>query len=324
MVRADDLLVLLEVARAGTLLGAAATTGLDHTTVSRRISALEAAVGGQVMVRSARGCQLTELGRSLLAASEGVERALGQVRTLAQPAGQSELSGLVRVAAPDAFAAAFVAPVMASMVRRHPGVTVELDSATRPMVRGHGADIEIGLGSSLPRWETELLSHYTLGLYAAGSYLADRGEPASVADLQHHPLVYYVDSLLRVIELDVIGELFPGRAAQIGCTSVHAQVTATAAGAGIGLLPAFLGDAQPDLRRVLPDTVRVHNSYIAAVAPQALRRPASSVFMQELRDEVRRRRAELLGTGQPTGAVRPTSAGTRAPGTDAAALLGTG
>lgn len=301
MLKADDLLILLEVARSGTLVGAAASTGLDHTTISRRISALEVAVGAPVMVRSARGCELTDLGRSLLAASETIERAIGQVRTLAQPGGVSELSGLVRIAAPDGFAAEFAGPAMARMVRTHPKVTLELTSATRPVVQGHGADIEIGVGSSVPRWETVLLSPYVLGLYASSDYLADHGTPGSLAELADHRLVYYVESLLRVADLDVFDGLFRGQHVQVSSTSVHAQLRATVAGAGIALLPAYLADAQVTLRRVLRAEVDVRNDYVAALAPRALRRPATTVVMQELRAEVRAREHELLGRSSPAG-----------------------
>jgi DNA-binding transcriptional LysR family regulator len=301
MLKADDLLILLEVARSGTLIGAAASTGMDHTTISRRINALEVAVGAPVMVRSARGSELTDLGRSLLAASETVERAIGQVRTLAQPGGVSELSGLVRIAAPDAFAAEFVGPAMARMVRTHPKVTLELTSATRPVVQGHGADIEIGVGSSVPRWETVLLSPYVLGLYASSDYLADNGTPTTIEELSGHRLVYYVESLLRVSDLDVFDELFRGHPVQVSSTSVHAQLTATVAGAGIGLLPAFLADAQLTLRRLLRSEVDVSNDYVAALAPRALRRPATTVVMQELRAEVRSREHELLGRSSHAG-----------------------
>lgn len=299
MVRADDLLVLLEVARSGSLIGAASSIGIDHTTVSRRITALESSVGAPVVVRTGRGCELTELGRSLLAASESVERAIGQVRTLAQPGGVSELTGLVRIAAPDAFAVEFVGPALARMVRTHPRVTLELTSATRPMVRGHGADIEIGVGSSLPRWETVLLSPYALGLYASSDYLADHGTPTSVDDLGAHRLVYYIESLLRVSELDIFDRLFPGHPVQVSSTSVHAQLSATLAGAGIGLLPAFLADPQVGLRRVLRAEVDVEQKYIAGLAPRSLRRPATTVVMQELRAEVRARQHELLGRRPP-------------------------
>lgn len=62
--RADDLLVLLAVARTGRYTSAAAHLGLDHTTVARRIAALEDVLGGRVVAQSATGWELTDLGRS--------------------------------------------------------------------------------------------------------------------------------------------------------------------------------------------------------------------------------------------------------------------
>ena len=73
----DDLLVLLAVARAGRYTAAANELGLNHTTIARRISALEAALGGRVLARGAAGWVLTPLGEHATAAAEGVERALG-------------------------------------------------------------------------------------------------------------------------------------------------------------------------------------------------------------------------------------------------------
>ena len=54
MLRADDTVVLLEVARCGTLLGAATALGIDHSTVSRRLTGLEEELGGTGVIRSAR------------------------------------------------------------------------------------------------------------------------------------------------------------------------------------------------------------------------------------------------------------------------------
>src|SRR5690348_18499821 len=70
---ADDLLVLLAVGRSGRYNIAAEELGLNHTTISRRIAALEQAVGGRVLARVGGGSELTDLGRSALSAAEAVE-----------------------------------------------------------------------------------------------------------------------------------------------------------------------------------------------------------------------------------------------------------
>ncbi|MGR6964257.1 LysR family transcriptional regulator [Geodermatophilus sp. URMC 61] len=73
-------MVLLEVARCGTLLGAATALGIDHSTVSRRLTGLEEELGGTVVIRSTQGCRLTDLGREVVTAAERIEQALAAVR----------------------------------------------------------------------------------------------------------------------------------------------------------------------------------------------------------------------------------------------------
>src|SRR3981189_308542 len=69
---ADDLLVLLAVGRSGRFVSAAEELGINHTTISRRIAALEQALGGRVLARATGGWELTDLGREALEAAEAV------------------------------------------------------------------------------------------------------------------------------------------------------------------------------------------------------------------------------------------------------------
>ena len=72
----DDLSVLLEVSRSAKFTTAAQALGLNHTTVSRRIAALEKSLGGRVLARAAGGWELTELGgRAVRVAEQGIGRA---------------------------------------------------------------------------------------------------------------------------------------------------------------------------------------------------------------------------------------------------------
>ena len=300
----DDLLVLLEVARNGTFAAAGAAMGVEHTTVSRRINSLERDLGNPVLIRTARGSVLTDLGQSLLAGAEQIERTMTSVAELSTTPARAgaALTGLVRVAAPEGFGASFVAPVMARVHTRHPAVTLELVTATRPLVQGVGADIEIGVGEpASKRLQAFTLATYTLGLYASDDYLRRHGRPLSRQDLAGHSLIYYIDSLLRVTDLDLISELFPGGTAQIGSTSVHAQVQVTRAGGGIGILPNFLAGREVGLHRLLPADVDIALAFTAVLAPRVLRRPAATELLRELQTEVENRRTELRpSTFHPT------------------------
>lgn len=81
----DDLLVMLAVARLGKFSAAADALGVNSTTASRRIAALEKAMGGRVLVRGSGGWELTELGRGALVVAEEIERSLQQLATPTRP-----------------------------------------------------------------------------------------------------------------------------------------------------------------------------------------------------------------------------------------------
>lgn len=296
MVRADDLVLLLEIARCGSLVGAASTLGLNHATVSRRMTALEADLRAPVLVRGVKGCELTELGQQLLASCEHIETALGQVRDLAAATpNERELSGLVRISTTDAFGAHFIAPVMADLHRINPDLLVEIVTQTRLTAYGVGADIEIGVGEPVVgRPGAEKLTDYRLGLYASAEYVAERGLPATAGDLVDHSLIYYIEGLLRVEDLDVLTRLTGRHQVGFGSTNVQAQTAATVAGAGIGLLPAFVAEREPTLQRVLASDVAITLEFTACLAPRRLRRPAAAIVMQAIREAVVDRQDELV------------------------------
>ncbi|MGW5341187.1 LysR family transcriptional regulator [Rhodococcus indonesiensis] len=296
--RADDLVILLEVARCGSLSRAAATLGLNHATVSRRISVLENDLRSAVITRTVQGCELTDLGAGLLESCELIERALSEVaeRASSTPAHRS-LSGLVRIATTDGFGSAFIAPLMAELHQINQGLQVEIVTSTRLDAYGLGADIEIGVGEPLTgRPGAEALTRYRLALYASADYLDHHGVPRTPDDLRGHSLVYYVESLLRVEDLDILGRFVDTHRVAVGSTSIQAQIAATREGAGIGLLPAYLAESVPGLRRVLWADVGVEPTYTAVLASRRLRRPAATTVMQAIREMVAEKQYLLLPT----------------------------
>lgn len=289
--KADDLVILLEVARAGTLKAAADALGVNHTTVARRVRDLERRLGVPVISSTSTGTHLTELGHALLPAAEQVEQALRRASAVRTARDDEELSGLVRVSAPEAFSACFAAPVVARLHARHPGLHVELATATRPLLQGSGADVEVGLSQSTARRADLIhLSDYALGLYATRSYLDRRGTPRAVADLQGHSIIYYIQGLLRVEDLLVIRD----QRVHLASNSVFSQLEAARAGGGVALLPRFVALRHPDLVGVLPEQVRPALTFVAALAPAHLRRSASAQVLEAIRREVRDRADELL------------------------------
>lgn len=294
-IRADDLRYLLVVARTGRRSAAASDLGVDDTTVTRRIRALEQALGARLLERGADGWELTEIGREIAALSEPIEAAVKRAVSAVDGTRTTALYGTVRVTAPDAFGTYFVAPALAKMRSRHPQLTVELMTATRQLnLYQTGFDVAIAVGTPVSkRLVSEKITEYALGLYATDEYLATNGEPATVDEVLNHTIIWFVDSMLQVGDLDLERHL-PGVSAKFMSTNVLAQVEATRTGSGLGLLPAYLAIRHPELRRVLPHAVDVRIEYSLAVRRENLTSPAVRAIRSAIFAEVRARIDELL------------------------------
>ncbi len=291
-VSADDLRHLLAVARTGRLTTAATVLGVDHTTVRRRIDRLERVLGTRLLDRGADGWELTAIGRDVVQRAGTLEAVMQQVAGAASRAPES-LRGLVRVVAPEGFGVAFVAPALAKLRVANPGIAVELVTSTRPLsMRGSGFDIAITVGApSSSRIPAAPLADYVLRLYASRDYLAAHDPILTPADLVRHPLVFYVDALLTVRELD-LAPLMGGMQVGFGSTNVVAQVDATRRGAGIGLLHAFLAEHEPELVPVLPEAVQFQLAfYLATRGPES---DVVTAAKDAIAREVRERAGELI------------------------------
>lgn len=293
-VSADDLRYLLAVARAGRMVSAAALLQVDHTTVKRRIDRLEAALGVRLLDRGADGWELTAIGRDVAARAGSIDLAVEQAIGAAS-GGDGSTRGTVRVVAPDGFGSLFAAAALARVKSRHPGISIELVTSTRPLsLRGSGYDIAVTVGSSgSSRLPSEVLTPYTLRLYASPEYLASHPPISSIADLQVHSLVFYVDALLTVHELD-LAPVLNGMDVGFGSTNVFAQLEATRRGAGIGLLHSFMGEPDAGLVAVLPDEIEFRLQFMMSVRRDALGVEAVTVVRDALREEVRLRKSELV------------------------------
>ena len=291
----DDLLVLLAVARTGRFTAAAESLGLNHTTISRRINSLEKALGGRVLSRAAGGWELTELGRRAATAAEEVEAAVSAFD--GGPDAPRQLSGVVRMTATDGFSAYIAAPAIARLQRSHPALTVEIVTVTRRALQiRSGIDIEVVVGEpQVHRAEAVRLGEYVLGMYASRDYLAERGAPTSAEELTRHPLVYFVDSMLQVDDLDAPRRLVPSMRDSLSSTNVFVHVEATRVGAGIGLVPCFMADRHDDLVRLLPEVFAERLPYWMVLRTDSLRRPAVAAVADALREQTALFAAELLG-----------------------------
>ena len=247
----DDVRIFLAVARAGQILGAARRLELNHATVSRRIAALERALGAKLFRRLTTGSELTGEGERFLAVAERMEADMIAAR--AEIAGESdEIAGVVRIGAPDGFGVAFLAPRLGVLTERHPGLSIQLVPVPRSFsLSRREADIAITVERPTEgRLVAGKLVDYTLSLYASRDYLERHGAPRSVADLKRHRLIGYVPDLLISLSLDYGPEIMADWQANFAVSSALGQVEAVRSGAGIGILHTFIARAHDDLVEV--------------------------------------------------------------------------
>ena len=250
----DDLRFFLAVARAGRLTAAARQLEADHTTVSRRISALEGALRAKLFERKPQGYSLTEQGERLLGLAEGMET---QALAVASQVGGADLalSGTVRIGAPDGIGTYFLAPELGALAERHPDLTLQLVALPRTFsLSRREADIAITLEQPTEgRLVSRKLTDYRLRLYASRDYLARHGPMADLADLSGKTLVTYVADLIYSPVLDYFSGLEKYTARRYECASVVAQLEAVRAGVGVGILHDYAVRQFPELQAVLPE-----------------------------------------------------------------------
>ncbi|WP_417556450.1 LysR family transcriptional regulator [Microbacterium sp.] len=292
----NDLLILLTVARLGRFNAVAEALGTTHTTISRRILALDRELGGRTLERSPHGWELTRLGAQAVNAAEAIEDKLALLAgSISHDEGS--LSGLVRISTVDGFGTRFVTPALVRLQQQHPNIDVELFSATRKVNQNRsGVDIEVVAG-----WTETVSAHrihltdYLLRLYASRAYLDARGTPTSVNDLLHHGFVSYVESVLQVAELGQRSLNLPTLSTSFQATSIFAQNEAVRNGAGIGLLANFMVDWDPDFLPVLATEFQRKLPMWAVVRPEALRSPVAEAAVRAIQREVAERQDELTG-----------------------------
>ena len=249
----DDVRIFLAVARAGQLLAAGRRLGLNHATVARRVSALEAALKTRLLDRRTNGCVPTPAGERFLASAEVMEAEM--LAATAATDADLDVSGTVRIGAPDGFGVAFLAPRLGELTARHPGLTVQLVPAPRSVsLSRREADIAVTVERpEHGRLVAKKLVDYTLGLFAHSLYLQRHGVPQTPSDLRHHQLVGYVEDLVFSPALAYAGEVARDWQARFEIASALGQTEAVRAGAGIGILHSFIARRDPELVPVLPD-----------------------------------------------------------------------
>ena len=289
----DDLRFVLALANEGSLAKTAKKLGVDHTTVGRRIDAAEASLGVRLFTRTTKGFVPTADAEPLLATIRSVESGVLELErgAHAQHAGPE---GTVRVTAPETFGASYLAPRLALFGVEHPALAIELTLGGTILDLGRReADIAVRFFRSkhddLVARRAGELAH---GLYASVDYLARR-PVKKASELRTHRILT-THGGPRVVEAAWLERLTSGARPAFVCDLTVGLHAAARAGAGIAVLPRYLGDADETLAHVpMPDEPR--DTIWITVHRDLRRAPRVRVLLDHLAAQLRRDRATLLG-----------------------------
>lgn len=246
----DDLRYLLAVARHGSLSAAARVLGVNHSTVLRRVTALEQAMGAQLFDKLPGGYVLTAAGDEMTRVAQRVEEEMAAANRLLS--GQdAQLRGTVRVTTIDIVALHVLPRHLAAFHDRYPDLRVDLMTAEASLsLTRREADVAIRSTNRPPdNLVGRAVSDLAFAVYGAADYLARAG---GGADLAAHRWVDLDESFAHTAIGLWLRHTHPTARVVQRVNSVALAVEAVRAGAGLGLLPCGLAGRDPSLHRLSP------------------------------------------------------------------------
>jgi len=253
----DGLRTFVEVARDGSLSGAARRLGLTQPTVGRHIDALEAALGLSLFTRSPRGLTPTPAALALTPHVEAMASAAGALVRAASGEAAAD-RGVVRVTASEVMGCEVLPPILAAFHVEHPGIAVEfaLTNRNEDLAR---RDADIAVRMVRPTQSglfARRIGASRIGLYAHRDYVARFGEPRSLADLRSHCVIGFDRDNRSFQAAGDVAKRLTREDFGFRCDSDLAQLAALRAGVGIGGCQENIARRTPELAAILPNAIQ--------------------------------------------------------------------
>jgi DNA-binding transcriptional LysR family regulator len=278
----------VRVVQEGSFTAAAKALGLPKSSVSRSIAQLEQDLGVRLLHRTTRKLHLTDAGSAF---HTRVARALTDIDEAAATAAdlQRELRGPIRITAPVDLGVSAIASIVARFVRKHPNVSIDVRLTSRIVdLVAEGFDLAVRAPAVRdPSLVARHVGDLHLGLYASSRYVAKRGTPTKLAELDAHDCVLFRSDAgnlpWRLTHTSGAEQVVELRGAIAG-DDISFVKKVVLAGGGIALLPCFYAsreEEQGKLVRVLPEW-RAARSALYVVYPSARYVPQRVIAFREL------------------------------------------
>lgn len=287
----DDLRFFLGVCRHKTVSATGQQLGVDHATVSRRIARLEHALNTKLFEHRPTGFVPTPAGARLQRMAEVVEASVNACEAELSDA-DSSLEGVVRVGAPDCFAAYFLASRLAAFCKAHPKLHIDLLSTTNCSSVSQ-REVDLLVSSSLPnegRIVSRKLTDYHAGLFASHDYLENHSPIRSMTDVLADGYVSDLDAMFSGQP-----DFAPISRAKFRSANVLPLVQAVRHGEAIAVLPSYVARQDDSLVPVLPSEAIFRKSLYILTHEDNRSLSRVRIVSDFIFSEVQKHRAIFLG-----------------------------
>lgn len=292
----NDLKYFLAVARHGSTIAAGKALGTSQSTVHRRLDELERKIGQALVTRQASGYRLTEFGTTLLPFAERIESAIADFSRRATDVEQ-DMKGVIRVTCPEPIIARMTqAGLIDRFHERHPHLRVEFITSDRYLDLSNGeVDIAFRSGDTDDELIGRKIADSVWAVYASKAYVERHGRPERIEDLSLHLLVGFDESLANHRAAKWLKEVAPEAKMPVRSNSVLGLVAAVKSGSGLGPLPTALGDAEPELIRVIGPIPQLARSWRLLTHPDIRRVPRIAAFFDYIVEQREAMKSILTG-----------------------------
>lgn len=284
----NDIVVFTKVVETKSFTGAADALGLPKSTVSRKLAQLEERLGVRLVQRTTRKLALTEIGEAYY---ERCSRIVADVMSAEQLVTDMQATprGRLRVTSSVDFATQWLGAIVADFLGQHPDINIELEATNKVVdLIEDGFDVALRFGQ-MP--ESTLIARRVCAVHliacASPDYLAKRGTPRQIEDLDEHDHILFTPASRNQTWVLHNGDASYefGRPARFASNNFGAVLSATLAGAGVALVSDYMvGDhlKRGSLVRVLPEW-STHPTEVHAVYPAREKLPPRlSLFLEHI------------------------------------------
>lgn len=285
----DEVRTAYQVARLGTVSGAAEVLGVHHATVIRHIDALEARLGAKLFQRHARGYTATEAGQDLLRVAQTTDEQFTQLSGRIKGRGEGVTGELVVTSLVGL--SPLLAPILQSFQSKHRDVIIRFLTGDRLFRLEYGeAHVAIRAGSVPDQPDNVVQSFFRqhMGMYAARSYADAHGLPKDENDFESHWFIAHDREDSRAPYNIWLRARVPEKAIRFRSTDTWAMDAALRAGAGIGFMPVLEARKDPNLIEVIPSREEWSGPLWLVTHVDLHRTAKVQAFLSHLKSEAKR------------------------------------